>query len=106
MLCYLFGEDILDDLALISSIDPSCPVCENSSDLKPENVPINVPIKLNERQKWFLLRLKHDQISAQHLAQYWNIDIKTARRDIKTLKDAGMIRFTGSRKTGWYEIAS
>ncbi len=104
ILCYLFGEDILDDLALISSVDPSCPVCENSSDLKPENVPINVPIKLNERQKWFLLRLKHDQISAQHLAQHWSIDIKTARRDIKTLKDAGMIRFTGSRKTGRYEI--
>ncbi|MEO5368010.1 MAG: recombinase family protein, partial [Magnetococcus sp. WYHC-3] len=26
---------------------------------------------------WFLLRLKHDQISAQHLAQHWKIDIKT-----------------------------
>mgnify|MGYP001976087780 FL=1 len=76
----------------------------NGIDFEPENVRINVPIKLNERQKWFLLRLKHDQISAQHLAHHWNIDIKTARRDIKALKDAGVIRFTGARKAGQYEI--
>ena len=99
-------EDILDDMTLISSVHSHEKIDKNITDFEPKNVPINVPINLNERQKWFLLRLKHDQISAQHLAQYWNIDIKTARRDIKTLKDAGMIRFTGSRKTGRYEIAS
>lgn len=106
VLCYLFGEDILDDLALISNMHSDETIEKHTSDFEPKNVPINVPIKLNERQKWFLLMLKHDQISAQHLAQHWNIDIKTAARDIKALKHAGTIRFTGSRKTGRYEIAS
>lgn len=104
ILLYLFGDDILDDLALISRVHSEGSIDTNAADFKPKNVPINVPIKLNKRQKWFLLKLKHDSISAQNLAQHWNIDIKTARRDIKVLKDAGMICFIGSRKTGRYEI--
>lgn len=104
VLCYLFGDNILDDLALISRAHSEGSIDTNAADFKPKNVPINVPIKLNERQKWFLLRLKHDSISAQNLVQHWSIDIKTARRDIKVLKDAGMICFIGSRKTGRYEI--
>lgn len=69
------------------------------------NVPLNVPIKLNRRQKWFLMSLKGGKkIGAEDLAQQCQVSIKTARRDISDLKRAGRIRFSGSKKTGRYEI--
>ena len=62
VLIYLFGEQFWDDYKLISG--------DNIHDLQakqnPSNHtiygaksdPINVPIKLNKRQKWFLLQLQ------------------------------------------------
>ncbi len=70
-----------------------------------ENVPINVPIKLNKRQKYFLILLKSGKKgTAEDIANKWQVTIKTAKRDILKLKDAGRIRFHGARKTGHYEI--
>lgn len=70
-----------------------------------KNDPVNVPIKLNQRQKWFLLQLQtgHKK-SADHIAQQFNISLKTAKRDIADLKDKGKIRFRGSKKTGYYVL--
>ena len=65
--------------------------------------PLNVPIELNQRQKWFLIFLKSGQnIRAVHIVEEWLVSIKTARRDIRRLKDAGIIRYIGPKKTGYY----
>ncbi len=68
-------------------------------------VPINVPIKLNQRQKYFLILLKSGKKgTAEDIVNRWQVTIKTAKRDILKLKDAGRIRYHGARKTGHYKI--
>lgn len=68
-------------------------------------VPINVPVKLNQRQKYFLILLKSGKKgTAEDIANRWQVTVKTAKRDILKLKDAGRIRFDGARKTGHYKI--
>lgn len=68
-------------------------------------VPINVPIKLNQRQKYFLILLKSGKKgTAEDIANRWQVTVKTAKRDILKLKDTGRIRFEGARKTGHYKI--
>ena len=67
--------------------------------------PINDPINLNERQKWFLLQLKSDQnIGAEDIVRRFALSLSSAKRDIADLKEKRIIRFHGSRKTGCYEI--
>ena len=75
-----------------------------------KNVTINVTIKsdvanLNERQVWFLEGLKKGQnVTAHDICQQWPDGLRTARRDIARLKEMKLIRFTGGRKAGRYEI--
>lgn len=65
----------------------------------------DVPINLNERQKWFLIKLESDKnTAAEHVAKQFSVTKKTAKRDIADLKAKHMIQFHGSRKTGYYEI--
>mgnify|MGYP000876431782 FL=1 len=83
--------------------DPS--VSEDVISDVPINV-IDVPINfLNERQGWFLILLQHmNEGRAEHIAGEFGVSLKTARRDIEKLKEAGKIRFVGAKKTGRYEI--
>lgn len=74
-----------------------------------KNVPINILIetetatKLNKRQLWFLSELqKNKKRCAQDIAGKWQVDVKTARRDIAGLVALGIIRFDGARKNGFY----
>lgn len=69
------------------------------------NVP-NVPKNaLNERQAWFLIRLQRTSgARAEDIAGHFKVAIKTARRDIEVLKMAGKIKFTGTKRTGNYEL--
>lgn len=71
-----------------------------------KNDPINVPIKLSKRQKWFLLQLQigHKKTAGDITLQF-NISLKTAKRDIADLKAKGKIKFRGSKKTGYYVLA-
>ena len=70
------------------------------------NVPRNVPIKnLGVRQEWFLVQLRNGQrSSAQDIAAYFNVKIRTAERDIAGLKDRGHITYIGSRRSGYHRI--
>ena len=71
-----------------------------------ESDPINVPIKLNMRQKWLLLQLQTgNKKSADDIVLQFNISPKTAKRDIADLKSKGKIKFCGSKKTGYYILA-
>ncbi len=60
---------------------------------------------LNERQEWFLIRLRETgDARAEDIAGYFPVSIKTAWRDIEGLKMAGKIRFVGAARTGRYQI--
>ena len=83
---------------------------DNALDV-PINVPINVPVNLacafalNERQRWFLEELARGRsVRTVDLAMQWGVVEKTARRDIAGLKEAGVIEFVGSPKTGRYSL--
>ena len=68
----------------------------------PKNVPKNF---FNERQDWFLILLQDtNEGRAEHITAEFGVSLKTARRDIERLKEAGKIRFVGAKKTGKYEI--
>ncbi|MDX2028568.1 MAG: DeoR family transcriptional regulator [Alphaproteobacteria bacterium] len=110
ILMQIGGEDLWDAFRLLSSHalatapEPEMPVYTDTSFT--ENVPINVPIKsFNERQRWFLILLKRkNKARAEDIAAHFEVALKTAKRDIEGLKDAGKIRFVGARKTGRYEF--
>ena len=106
----MFGRQFWDDYELISGSEvhdlAGNDTVENDTIFSAKSDPINVPIKLNMRQKWFLLQLQtgHKR-SADHIASQFNISLKTAKRDIADLKEKGKIRFRGSKKTGYYVLA-
>ncbi len=74
------------------------------------NVPLNVPIKstpanLNERQRWFLDRLRSGiRATARSIRAHAGVTLKTARRDIAHLKGLGLICFVGAKKKGYYTL--
>lgn len=110
ILTQIGGEDLWDAFRLLSNhalaTTPETETLHNTDKTSAENVPINVPIKsLNERQRWFLILLRRkNKANAEDIAGHFDVALKTARRDIEGMKDAGKIRFVGSRKTGGYEI--
>ncbi len=104
------GEDLWDAFQLLSH-HALATVPEPESDgyidkTVNENVPINVPLKsLNDRQRWFLILLRRKKgACAEDISEHFDVAIKTARRDIESLKKAGKLRFVGARRTGRYEI--
>ena len=77
---------------------------ENVSERVPVNDPVNDPEgpELNERQYWFLDRVSEGRCSAKDLAKVWEVSLKTARRDVATLKAAALIGYFGSCRKGRY----
>lgn len=60
-------------------------------------------LKLNQRQLWFYGFLqKGAPVSAEDIANIWDINIRTARRDISQLIELGLIEFIGAPKNGRY----
>tara|TARA_B100000686_G_C16803732_1_gene988232 strand:+ start:7458 stop:7979 length:522 start_codon:yes stop_codon:yes gene_type:complete len=73
--------------------------------LKTKNVPINVPIKFNDRQSWFLKALETEsKLKAKDIAEKFEVCVKTAKRDIRELQKFSKIKFFGAKKNGYYEI--
>lgn len=73
----------------------------------PDHDPINGPMTegLNERQRWFLNRVgKGDRPKAWDIMAHWQVSPKTARRDIRGLQSAGLLRFEGARRNGRYRL--
>ena len=77
---------------------------KNVPERVPERDPINVPdrAELNERQRWFLDRVADGRCGANEIAAAWTVSLKTARRDIASLKAADLISYVGSRRKGRY----
>lgn len=73
----------------------------------PDHDPINGPMTegLNERQRWFLDRVgKGDRPKSWDIMAHWQVSPKTARRDIRGLQSAGLLRFEGARRNGRYRL--
>ncbi|MFP1132614.1 DeoR family transcriptional regulator [Asticcacaulis sp. W401b] len=66
----------------------------------PKNVPDH--FAFNKRQRWFLNRITEGRCNAKEIATAWTVSLKTARRDIAALKEAGLINYIGSRRKGRY----
>lgn len=65
------------------------------------------PTELNERQYWFLARIAVGvRLGANEIVSSWQVSLKTARRDIASLKAAGLIQFIGSRRKGRYHTTT
>lgn len=73
----------------------------------PNDDPINGPktAGLNERQCWFLDRVGEGaRCRATDIMVQWQVSPKTARRDIRGLREAGLLRFDGARRNGCYHL--
>jgi hypothetical protein len=59
------------------------------------------------RQLWFLQELRRKPaIAAGDIALFFGVSLKTAKRDIASLKRSGLVRFVGSRRRGHYVLVS
>ena len=68
-----------------------------------KNVPVNVPV--NVRQSWFLEALRAgERPKPGDLAERFGVHAKTAKRDVATLKDLGLVEFVGPDKKGYYRL--
>ena len=65
------------------------------------HVTINLP--LNERQEWLLARVAQgDRCTFEDIVVHWQVSSRTAKRDIASLKDRGLIRYRGRHRRGFY----
>lgn len=71
----------------------------------PVNVPVNVPVNLSERQKQILYLMKNNTtITIHQLSEELNVNERTIRRDITSLKQLNILVRIGSDKTGEWRI--
>ena len=75
---------------------------------RPLDVTMDVTlITSKERCDWFMAELKGGRkAKARDLAEHCNVDLRTARRDISALVRSRRAIFRGSKRNGWYELAS
>lgn len=105
------GEDLWDvfDLFQRQMIKPKAPTDEHKSVSKDTKVPTRTVTSRSpkERQAWFLKQLVDGQtVTVEGLMERWNINLRTARRDISGLVHTGRVAFKGSRKCGRYELST
>lgn len=68
----------------------------------PDELPAN---DLNERQRWALSQLKQGvQLQIRHVIDRFGCSSTTAKRDLSTMKAAGILRFVGSARAGCYAL--
>jgi len=68
------------------------------------NVGVSEGVKKRIVQEVKLIR--DQKLNVSSLAELIGIGEKTIKRDIKLLKDAGLVKFSGAAKTGHYELTS
>jgi len=78
---------------------------QKETDIIPDNVPVNIEYNLNDRVKLIVDLIKvTPKISLSELANLYKVNIKTIKRDIKDLREAGLIIRHGAAKNGYWEI--
>ena len=67
------------------------------------NVPVNVPV--NDRQKSIISSIReNNNITIIQLAEIYDVNEKTIRRDLKKLTELNIIKRIGSDKTGHWQV--
>lgn len=57
------------------------------------------------RRGWILRQLREDhQLRAPAVAKHFKCSLKTAQRELQTLRDEGLIEFVGATRTGYYRL--
>lgn len=85
--------------------------------LQPLAVPIGVPddpvdvpvpgIELGTRQRWFVGQLELNRnVRAEHIANAFDVSVKTGKRDIALLKALGIVTYAGSARRGRYVLVT
>jgi fido (protein-threonine AMPylation protein) len=69
------------------------------------NVPVNVPVNPTMRYVFEVI-MKNKEITIDEIATQIGKTHKTAQRNVKLLKEIGLIRRVGSDKTGYWEIVN
>lgn len=69
------------------------------------NIPTHIVDRLNQRQRWFVGLLQQNQnVKADDIAIVWGVNARSAWRDVAGLTKIGLVKFTGAKKNGKYEI--
>lgn len=103
------GEDLWDVFDLSQRQVLKAPIREEETTKPAEKVADVTTTVISrspkERRKWFIDELTAGRkVTAEDLMARWNVNLRTARRDISDLVAAGLIVFRGSRKNGRYEL--
>ncbi len=70
-----------------------------------KNAPVNAPVKFNATQTQILQLIENNErINILELTEALGKDRRTITRNIKALKEAGVIARIGSDKTGYWKI--
>lgn len=60
---------------------------------------------LNERQEWLLARVAQgERCRFEDIVSRWQVSSRTAKRDIASLKDSGLLRYLGRHRSGAYVV--
>ncbi len=69
----------------------------------PVNVPVNVPVNARQRKIIYDI-VKDNQITQAELADRYNVNRETIKRDLKKLKELNLIKRIGPAKGGHWEV--
>lgn len=68
-------------------------------------ISLNIANRLNQRQLWFLGMIQQGyDMKVEQIIETWNVSSRTAKYDISSLKKSNLIRFTGTKGKGHYEV--
>ena len=80
-------------------------VDEANDNLQTQNAPVNAPVKLNKTEETiYKLIVANTSITIDELKELLYKDRRTITRNIKSLKEKGMIERIGSDKTGYWKV--
>ena len=67
------------------------------------DIHVTINLTLNERQEWLLARVAQgERCTFDDIVVHWQVSSRTAKRDIASLKDRGLIRYLGRHRRGFY----
>ncbi len=69
----------------------------------PVNVPVNVPVNARQRKMIYDI-VKDNRITQAELADRYNVNRETIKRDLKKLKELNLIKRIGPAKGGHWEV--
>jgi len=102
------GYRLTEKIVVRESNDPDHdPVSDGNDPVTVSNDPIDDPVysDLNERQRWALNRMRENMpVRIGDVVEQFACSTSTVKRDLKQLRVRGLIKFTGSPRTGCWSM--